>query len=380
MCANTAKAYRGGHWLNAVRNKRNGTVLEPFSGTFDVTVAPGEDVQAAVDRCPRGGCVLLQPGTHEGPLVLRAGQEVHVFGRGQATLRTTAGTVLTCEGASATVDGISLKRVLEAGQEEHGVAIWGGALRLQTCDIISVAGAGIWGKLVEEGARYDLSVVGCKCAQGGGGIAPFVGGTPFRDFWAYAAPIAGCACMTGHERAFATEGLPGLLGCLLPHALTSGCLCPRPLSPSIFDNGACGAFIMGPGAHARLEDCDFARSGADNVSIHDGASVLVKACRIHGGGAGGHGCGVDVSGSRTVCRIEGCEIWRNSDGGIFVSRAGDPLLIGNTIRDHARGNDDDVLMASSGIGLFVIGDSVGLATVRPDNVFARNEGGDVVRH
>ena len=74
-----------------------GHVLEPASGAFDVTVAPGEDVQAAIDRCPAGGCVLLLPGTHEGTLVLWAcaNKEVHVFGRGRATLEAAAGTVIT---------------------------------------------------------------------------------------------------------------------------------------------------------------------------------------------------------------------------------------------------------------------------------------------
>ena len=91
----------------AVTIAADGTVLAPASGAFDVTVAPGHAVQAAVDACPTGGSVLLLPGTHEGPLVLgprqdleedeegplilSADKEVHVFGRGRATLRTTNG-------------------------------------------------------------------------------------------------------------------------------------------------------------------------------------------------------------------------------------------------------------------------------------------------
>ena len=56
---------------------------EPASGAFDVTVAPGEDAQAAVGRCPPKGCVLLLPGTHDGPLAQLPVEEVHVFGRGR---------------------------------------------------------------------------------------------------------------------------------------------------------------------------------------------------------------------------------------------------------------------------------------------------------
>ena len=163
MCANAARAYREGRWPRAVRVKRSGTILEPALGAFDVTVAPGEGVQAAVDRCPRGGCVLLQPGVHAGPLVLTAGREVHVFGRGRATLRTTAGAVLTCQGgAKVTCDGLSLKRVglPVVADWGDGVSLRCGALRLQKCDVTSAAGTGI---RAATGSASDLSVVDCKC-------------------------------------------------------------------------------------------------------------------------------------------------------------------------------------------------------------------------
>ena len=72
--------------LRAARGGRRGEWVFP-PDAFDVTVAPGRDVQAAVKRCPRGGSVLLLPGVHEGPLDLTAGKTVHVFGRGRAVLR-----------------------------------------------------------------------------------------------------------------------------------------------------------------------------------------------------------------------------------------------------------------------------------------------------
>ena len=129
-----------------------GLVLQPASGAFDVTVAPGENVQAAVDRCPAGGCLLLLPGTHKGPLVLGPRVEeneeeheqgfiqvvpdkvVHVFGRGRATLQAAEGTVLASTAASATVDGLILRREAGGGRN-YCVKINGGRLRLQACDI-----------------------------------------------------------------------------------------------------------------------------------------------------------------------------------------------------------------------------------------------------
>ena len=132
VCANAAAAYREGRWPRTVRTKRSGAVLEPANGAFDVTVAPGDGVQAAVDRCPPGGCVLLLPGTHEGPLVLPANKVVHVFGRGLATLRSAISDVLTSWAASSTVDGLLVRQEGEDEDDEgRGVRIRGGRLRLQ---------------------------------------------------------------------------------------------------------------------------------------------------------------------------------------------------------------------------------------------------------
>ena len=97
-------------WHSAVRITPGGLVREPASGTFDVTVAPGEDVQAAVDACPPDGSVLLLPGTHDGPLVLMAGKVVHMFGLGLATLQAATGTVVTSEAETAVdVDGLIIR-------------------------------------------------------------------------------------------------------------------------------------------------------------------------------------------------------------------------------------------------------------------------------
>ena len=138
VCRAAAAAAPASKWHSVVRIMRSGRVLEPASGAFDVTVAPGGDVQAAVTACPPGGCVLLLPGTHTGPLVLAAGKEVHVFGRGRATLRTAVGVTVTSDAAAATCDGLVIRR--EAGSG-GSCAVWikGGALRLQACDVTSAS-------------------------------------------------------------------------------------------------------------------------------------------------------------------------------------------------------------------------------------------------
>ena len=161
--------------------------LEPVSGAFDVTVAPGDDVQAAIDRCPPGGCVLLLPGTHEGPLVLGpreaangggapvqvADKEVHVFGRGRATLRAATGeSVLTCRAATATCDGLVVRQEAAAGVPDDdelsfGVTMEGSASRLQACDLSSTSGPCVY---ITDGkdpvvTGTDPLLIGCKCVR-----------------------------------------------------------------------------------------------------------------------------------------------------------------------------------------------------------------------
>ena len=125
-------------WWEAQNNKRRRArggrrgewVFPPDA--FDVTVAPGRDVQAAVKRCPRGGSVLLLPGVHEGPLDLTAGKTVHVFGRGRAVLRADCDDATLCLAGDVTVDGLIIRH---AGDEGSAVSITGGSPLLQACDV-----------------------------------------------------------------------------------------------------------------------------------------------------------------------------------------------------------------------------------------------------
>ena len=137
-------------------------MLEPASGTFDVTVAAGEDVQAAVDRCPPGGCVLLLPGTHAGPVVLTADKVVHVFGRGRATLQTSAGEVVISQASKATLDGILIQRMAgNTSNKDYAVWIVHGGLRMQACEITCAALACV---CIDGGA--DPVLAACKCVLG----------------------------------------------------------------------------------------------------------------------------------------------------------------------------------------------------------------------
>ena len=148
--------------LAAAAAPPDGFVATPAA--FDVTVAPGEDVQAAVDACPPGGTVLLGPGTHAGPLTLGADKEVHVFGRGRATLRAEWGDALLSRAARATVDGLIVRR--EAAGLGHAVCVSGGRLRLQACDIANAVAHDAGGAHLYAGVclvmRADPVILSCR--------------------------------------------------------------------------------------------------------------------------------------------------------------------------------------------------------------------------
>jgi len=162
VCRAAAAAFPA-KWHSAIRIATGGLVLAPASGAYDVTVSPGSNVQEAVDACPPGGSVLLLPGTREGPLMLAADKEVHVFGRGRALLRVAMGTVLTSEAATSTVDGLIIRR--EAGNigDNHRDCVWikGGQLRMQMCDI--VCDSPVPGVAIEGGA--DPVLHSCRCVH-----------------------------------------------------------------------------------------------------------------------------------------------------------------------------------------------------------------------
>ena len=156
-------------------------VSEPLSGAFDATVAPGENLAAALMRVRRGGSVLLLPGAHAGPLVLAAVQEVHVFGRGQARLLAPegGGEALVSAAECATVDGLVITGDAASSSSAPRPAVWvkGGRLRLHACDVSNASGACV---AISDGA--DPGIVDCKCVEmreGEGGILRSF----FRNGW-----------------------------------------------------------------------------------------------------------------------------------------------------------------------------------------------------
>ena len=123
--------------------------LPPASGRFYVTVKAGDDLQAAIDDCPPGGAILLDPGIHRGPLnltkeVTRGGRvlprEVHIYGQGLATLACDGSEeALTSSASVSTVDGLIILKGPHSPDERAASAVWikSGGLRLQDCVVRS---------------------------------------------------------------------------------------------------------------------------------------------------------------------------------------------------------------------------------------------------
>ena len=160
LCRAARAAVRASSWPAVVRIRRDGMVLEPASGAFNETEAPGQSVQAAVDRCRPGGSILLLPGVHEGPMVLGE-TETHLFGRNAARLWMRRGALITSTAPVATVDRLILWPMLE-WKSSYGVHITSGRLRLQACDVDCLWSACI----VIEGAATNPLVIGCRCGAG----------------------------------------------------------------------------------------------------------------------------------------------------------------------------------------------------------------------
>ena len=132
VSADTSSAYRLSRAFFAPRFVRSsvdpdsgliaGEASEPASGTFDVELSPGDSLMDAIGRCPRGGSVLLRPGSYYTPPFANISREVHVFGRRAAAIMST----VTLRSQRATFVGIDFR---------ESVTIADGNTRLQSCTL-----------------------------------------------------------------------------------------------------------------------------------------------------------------------------------------------------------------------------------------------------
>ena len=303
--------------------------------SFDVTVSPREPLQAAIDRCREGGSVLLRPGAHEGGVVLS--KEVHLFGRGEATLRRAAGVgpVVTSTAPAATLDGLVVRQgpCAEGEKGHNGIMITAGSLLVRHCDVSSKS----WSSIYVEGASANPTILGCRLHGGTEAGIFFDEGSEGR--------VEGCDIAGGGFGIIIFDAEPVIIANKI-HAVTES-----------------GVNIEGVGRRARLEGNRIWASEIDGVQIDCGAEPFLIANEIHGNKRSG----VYVNGGGKG-RLERNIIRSNGGGGIWVQELGGPSLTDNTIRDHAGEN---------GFGVFVCDKTPGNIIWGEGNRFSGNEVADL---
>ena len=156
-------------------------MLEPRKSRFWRELAPGDDVQAAADGCPDGGCLLLRPGTHTMLVGLLITKPLHLFGRGLATLEGApqdgviprTAVLVTKSATRATLDGLHVTTTVIPGDfddDSHSacVTIKADQARLQACKI----GPAITGVIVrcpghDDDGRIEPTIINCRWVRGG---------------------------------------------------------------------------------------------------------------------------------------------------------------------------------------------------------------------
>lgn len=105
------------------------------SDTVHVDAAPGDDLQAVLDEAAPGSRIVLSPGTHRGPVVVR--QRLTLAGGPGVELRGGGrGSVVTIEANDAHVDGL---RITGSGRrfadDDAGVLVTGDRVRVTDCTL-----------------------------------------------------------------------------------------------------------------------------------------------------------------------------------------------------------------------------------------------------
>ena len=307
------------------------------SPVYDVTVSPREPLQAALDLCRVGGNVLLLPGAYEGGVVLS--KEVHLYGRGEATLRGAAGEgpVITSTAPAATLDGLIVRLGPHAeGEEGHyGILITAGSLLVRHCDVSSRSRSNI----CVRGASANPTILGCKVHGSKKSGIVFEEGSQGR--------VEGCD-VVGND----------IFGLGID---SSG---PVIVANKIHRNKSRGVSIVGISERsAKLEENRIFENGGSGVAILGGADPSLVANDIHSSKK----TGIFVSGGKG--RLERKCLWGNGQGGIWVQGRGDPTLIASTFRNHA---------GVDGFGVYVHGTAFGKVVWGDGNCFSGNEAGDLL--
>ena len=339
-------------------------MLLPATGVCDETVALGENVQAAVDRCRSGGSVRLQAGTHVAELKLRDTNDVYVFGAGASLRGNHISPALLATSTKATFVGLRFAdfRIL------HGVDVKGGNVRFQECTFeaaqnsfhtcvrvdgdctvaligcnisggtigVEISGRdyGITNNAYNSNVRFNSCVIAncskvgvkadtptkltlhaCEIRSCGGGV----------DVYGSVSDVVGSLRMEGNNVHHIT-GTGVKLGKLAKGSCPANVL----INNKIHVCSVAGVCWQGRGTRGEMRGCAVWGNTGPGLLICDGACPQITKNEI----SNGLGVGVRVRDKSTWGRLSSNKIWGNVKGVEILGEAR-PKLKGNTIRDHS---------------------------------------------
>ena len=291
-CSLARQAYRESKWPDLVRIKRDGTVLEPSSGRFDVTVAPGDPVYGSIVICPAGGSVLLLPGVHKGRIRIFE-KEVHVFGRHLATLWSSEAIPLVRSSfPRGSLVGLTLQHIGSPAQPSVCcLSVTGGFLRVQACNITARDGIAVEVRRNADPTFFDCSISGSE-----NGVAFFnenaIAAIVLGRFIRCAIWGCGGACVSVHH-----DANPTFEDCSINDSATNA-----------------GVFVYGAGAHGQFLRCRIYNNLRSGVFVSEGGDPTLLACSIYNHPRlGNDGVGVYVtSSSFGLATVDDCDFENNT--------------------------------------------------------------------
>ena len=131
--------------------------------TFTINIAPGESVQNAINKCPKGGNIRLLPGLHKGPIFLDSHTEINIFGKCKALLYSDYGSVITSNSNNSTIDGLLiLTKKYKYDDDFYAININSGILNIQHCNIASFMA----GSIIASGINTNVNIINCILHSG----------------------------------------------------------------------------------------------------------------------------------------------------------------------------------------------------------------------
>jgi tRNA A-37 threonylcarbamoyl transferase component Bud32/nitrous oxidase accessory protein NosD len=249
----------------------------------------------ALRHAEPGTRLVVRPGIYSESLVLD--KHVEIVGDGppdQIIIEATQSSCIKMAADVALVRGLTLRRLTGLKEDSiPAVAIPGGRLTLEECDIASAAGS-----CVEiSGPTANPTIRGCRChhAREFGVEVSRLGRGTVEACDIFRNTLAGVLIQTG--------GDPVIRRC------------------KIFDGIQGGVYVTHRG-RGIVEDCDiFGNRKAGAEIREEGSNVILRKCKIHGGKADG----VWVW-EKSRATVTGCDIYDNQECGVSIDGEGDPVI------------------------------------------------------